>query len=765
MLKNNEPGVRTRTVTSPNRRMRTGLVATCSLVLVAAGGLLTTAPPAQADITDGLLLRYKLDESAGTVAHDSSGHGLDGTVNGTADLGGAEGLGFNGSDTYVKMPNNVMAGLNSISVDFDVWVDNTLTKPYFMYGLGNTSGTRGNGYLFSTGDTFRTGVSLGDFNTEQHIEPSGGTYTLPHGAWEHVTYTQTGTTGILYENGVEKARNTNVTITPGSIGNGTTTANYLGRSLYANDKYFKGRMRDFRLYNKSLSPAEVEDRANETGLQSEELQALATYNNALAAFEDPNIGPVLIFPSDYTGDIDNVQRPPDWTDSSGRTPTLWPTPTTAKSPLFTADQISVLEEAVYAAVQPDGDTTYTLAVYYDGMSDRVIVQTNAPASVTDPLTTQYDGQLVIDRSTDVPSALPACQPAQAGTTQGLLLDYKLDEPVGEIAHDSSGHGRDGWINGAADLGGDEGLGFNGSDTYVKMPDNIMKGLNSISVDFDVWVDNTLTSPYFFYGLGNTDVTNGNGNGYLFTTGDTFRTSASLTDYTAKKDIQPSGGYTLPHGAWEHVTYTQTGTTGILYENGVEKARNTNVTITPGSIGNGTTTANYLGRSLYANDKYFKGRMRDFRVYDHALTPSQVHDRADEPAKHMEQLQELADYNCAISYFDDPDVGSVITYPSDYTGDLTVQTPTDWTDSSGQTPTSWPQLAIAKSQQFTAAEIKKVTEAVYQAIQPDGDTTYGLVVTYNGPTDKMMVVTNAPASVTDPLMSAYPGKILLEAPPA
>ncbi|MEU1182503.1 hypothetical protein ABZ464_33660 [Streptomyces sp. NPDC005820] len=74
-------------------------------------------------------------------------------------------------------------------------------------------------------------------------------------------------------------------------------------------------------------------------------------------------------------------------------------------------------------------------------------------------------------------------------------------------------------------------------------------------------------------------------------------------------------------------------------------------------------------------------------------------------------------------------------------------------------------AVSKSQQFTAAEVKKVTEAVDQAIQPDGDTTYGLVITYNGPTDKMMVVTNAPASVTDPLMSAYPGKILLEAPTA
>ncbi len=32
-------------------------------------------------------------------------------------------------------------------------------------------------------------------------------------------------------------------------------------------------------------------------------------------------------------------------------------------------------------------------------------------------------------------------------------------------------------------------------------------------------------------------------------------------------------------------------------------------------------------------------------------------------------------------------------------------------------------------------------------------------------DRMVAVTDAPTSVTDPLLSAYPGKITLQAPPA
>ncbi|MGP4051604.1 hypothetical protein [Streptomyces sp. 2A115] len=171
-------------------------------------------------------------------------------------------------------------------------------------------------------------------------------------------------------------------------------------------------------------------------------------------------------------------------------------------------------------------------------------------------------------------------------------------------------------------------------------------------------------------------------------------------------------------------------------------------------------------SLHTNDKYFKGRMRDFRLYDHALTPTEVRDRADQPAKHWEQLQELADYNCALAYFNDPVIGPVIVFPSDYAGDLNnLQTPTDWTDSSGQTSTSWPTPTTAKSPTFTAAQIKEIIDAAYERIAPDDDQTYRVSVGYDGMSDRMVVATDAPASVTGPLLSAYPGKITLQAYPA
>ncbi|MGW0338093.1 LamG domain-containing protein [Streptomyces sp. NPDC003011] len=75
--------------------------------------------------------------------------------------------------------------------------------------------------------------------------------------------------------------------------------------------------------------------------------------------------------------------------------------------------------------------------------------------------------------------------------------------------------------------------------------------------------------------------------------------------------------------WTHVAYTRTGTTGVLYQDGVKAARNTAVTITPGSVGSGVTTADCIGKSLCSGAKFFKGKMCDFRVYNRALAPGEV----------------------------------------------------------------------------------------------------------------------------------------------
>lgn len=243
------------------------------------------------------------------------------------------------------------------------------------------------------------------------------------------------------------------------------------------------------------------------------------------------------------------------------------------------------------------------------------------------MTTRLRGMLALIPSLALPFALlavpaPAAQAATpADITAGLALHYRLDETSGAVATDSSGNGRNGTVLGAAAWSPGQGLAFNGTDTYVKAPDNLLRGMDAVTVSTDVLIAPEQATPYFVYGFGNT--ASGVGNGYLFTTGNGYRTSIASGNWSTEQTTKPTTGFNLQRGVWKHLTYTQAGTTGVLYEDGVEVARNTAVTLTPGSIGAGTTTADYLGRSVYSADRYLNGRMRDFRIYDRALTSSEV----------------------------------------------------------------------------------------------------------------------------------------------
>lgn len=288
----------------------------------------------------------------------------------------------------------------------------------------------------------------------------------------------------------------------------------------------------------------------------EQVGALADHEGAIAAFEDPNIGPVIIFPKDHTGDIDHLQPPPNWTDSSGNTPTSWPTPTTAKSQLFTLDDISQLISAAYEVVQPEGDLTYDLFVTYDGPTDRVVVQTNAPSAVTDPLAHEHSGELVIDGTTSDLSEVAKCNPARGPLASGYLSDP------------------------------------------------------------------------------------------------------------------------------------------------------------------------------------------------------------------LTQLKELADFNCALSYFNDANIGPVVIFPKDYVGDIdNLPTPADWTDAGGEAPSNWPTATTARSVQFTTAKVKEVSEAAYARLAPNGDNAFNTFVYYDGESDRLVVVTAAPSSVTAPLLSDYPDMITVKPSPS
>lgn len=207
--------------------------------------------------------------------------------------------------------------------------------------------------------------------------------------------------------------------------------------------------------------------------------------------------------------------------------------------------------------------------------------------------------------------------AAPGDPAGAILRYDFASGSGTSVVDSSGNGRDGQIVGGATRQ-DGALRLDGVDDYVDLPDDLLAGITDITVEADVWIDPAQATPYFIYGLGNT--TSGAGNGYLFTSGDGYRTSITTGDYRSEQTV--SQGRAVPRGTWAHLTYTLAGTTATIYLDGVKVGSST-VTIDPKDIGGGRTTANYIGRSNYDADNRFRGQIREFAIYDRALTSTEV----------------------------------------------------------------------------------------------------------------------------------------------
>jgi hypothetical protein len=81
-----------------------------------------------------------------------------------------------------------------------------------------------------------------------------GKNPLQIGAWQHVAFTLSGKSGVLYVNGEEVGRNSNLTLNPSSLGK--TSQNYIGKSQF-DDPFLAGAVDDFTIFNKALSADEI----------------------------------------------------------------------------------------------------------------------------------------------------------------------------------------------------------------------------------------------------------------------------------------------------------------------------------------------------------------------------------------------------------------------------------------------------------------------------------------------------------------------------
>lgn len=148
---------------------------------------------------------------------------------------------------YLQLPQgHALAGYDEMTVAFWVyWTSGGQWQRIFDFGNSTTQ------YMFLTpqsgNNTLRFAVKNG--GAEQVVN----TDQLPLQQWVHVAVTLGGGNGSIFINGVEKA-SAPVTIKPKDIKAGL---NYLGKSQFAADPLFSGKLDELVIYNRALDGQEI----------------------------------------------------------------------------------------------------------------------------------------------------------------------------------------------------------------------------------------------------------------------------------------------------------------------------------------------------------------------------------------------------------------------------------------------------------------------------------------------------------------------------
>ncbi len=519
------------------------------------------SPEAVATPSD-LLARIKFDENTGATALDSTGNGWNATfVNAPAWTPAYLGYGVNlpaTSGQHLTLPTGIASGLADFTISSWIKINAFATwQRIFDFGSGQTN------YMFLTTQYTATAPNAAKLRfairvnsaTEQSV--SGANIALTAGAWTHVAVTRSGTTVSLYVNGALAGSGT-IASAPSALG--STTANYLGRSQFA-DPYLNGALDDFRVYSRALSAAELVS-----------LSTPAPEPTASLVARPENAGARL-----------------SWTAANAASSYI------VKRAASSGGPYATVATGVTAPTYLDTGLTNGATYLY------VVRTVNASGAES----TDSAESSVVPSPLHVHLKLDETAGAVAVDSSGRAVDGNaVNAPT--------------WSAGKLD----NALALaSASSQYVALPSGTLDGLTDITIM--TWVKPaTIVTNTRVFDFGNGVTPTATAGGYLFlspSNGGVLRCSLTTSGYNNEQRI--SGSSPLAAGVWTHVAVTLSGGVGRVYVNGALVGSNTAMTLTPAALG--TITNIYLGRSQFAADPYFNGAIDDFRIYSQALAASDI----------------------------------------------------------------------------------------------------------------------------------------------
>jgi hypothetical protein len=540
------------------------------LVTLTLTCLIATAPGAMAELTH----RY----SFASDASDSVGS-RHGTLRGNASvsLGAVDLDGTTG--TYVELPGTLMEGYSSVT--FEGWAffgDNAGWVRLFDLGDTNPSTAFGRNYIFlspqsGAGDV-RIVISDADpgFDHEEMAARPGGL----NNAYAHLVGVVDPERGwmALYVDGRLVSSNPNVSIPLSAVANNFF---YLGRALYAADPYLSGYIEEFRIYNTALSSPQI----------------AASY---LAGADTPGLDPgstvslTINLPAQLLVEGETTPQ------LTGTFSNVGPIPLGVRDVALSSSSPSTVE------VRPNGT-----------------LRARSPGSAT--ITAELNG-ITANANLTVVSV-----PAE------IRHRYSMNEPAGSPTVTDSVGRQHATVHPAAQGGGvitfENGQAiFPGGASYVNgpyinLPDYIISTKQNLSIEtWATWNGPTDTLPWqriFDFGSstkGNSPHDPGEGTSSFWLSPRSGGNVIRFDAWNGTEAVQLTGTTFLPVGQESHIVCVYAPDSGVsqLWVNGVRIASGP----TPFALSSMQDVNNWLGLAQW-NDAPFRGAIREFRIYEGALT--------------------------------------------------------------------------------------------------------------------------------------------------
>jgi hypothetical protein len=222
----------------------------CILLVVGAAIV-----PAQAGLEDGLVSYFKLDESSGTFAADSSGNGHDGTLSGDKTewvpgrFGGAVLFATDIDEAHVEFPTT---GMSVTAGSISLWGylnDPQAARTRYFFGHTTRPPYVNRIQIYMNSGVTALSVGLGDTHAKWT-----DTVALATKTWNHIVLTWDNGKFVVYTNGVKSTEGTYTGLTALD-----PVANISDDDNPDEHEAFDGLLDETRIYNRAITAAEVKE--------------------------------------------------------------------------------------------------------------------------------------------------------------------------------------------------------------------------------------------------------------------------------------------------------------------------------------------------------------------------------------------------------------------------------------------------------------------------------------------------------------------------